>query len=65
MIIRSGAHKDRSDAKDYQLLFEALDETKAHKIIPGRKFGNLEYPLNLLNLEKFDKARFIDGLRRK
>ena len=58
VIIRSGAHKERKDVNDYHTIFEMLTETNASEIVLGRKFGDLKFPENLLNLEKFDKAKF-------
>ena len=63
--IRSGAHKKRSDSRDYDSLIESLKKMKAHLIIPGRQFGNLEYPENILEAPKFNKAGYYRWLTTK
>ena len=65
VIIRSGEHKERSELKDYQLIMEALNQMKADQTVPGRKFGGLTYPENLLDSDKFNKARFYRWLTQK
>ena len=64
--IRSGAHKKRSDEVDYQILFDDLTKTEAHKKFEeGRMFGNVKYPENLLDSEIFNKASFYRWLTQK
>ena len=65
VIIRSGEHKERSELKDYQLIMETLNQMKADQTVPGRKFGGLTYPENLLDSDKFNKARFYRWLTQK
>ena len=65
VTIRSGAHKARSDAKDYQVMMQALKETEADKFVAGRKFGNLQFSENLLEFEDFDQAGFFRWLTKK
>ena len=38
---------ETSDAKDYDMLFAQLTETRAHIRIEGRTFGNFKLPLNI------------------
>ena len=65
VIIKSGKHKKRSDETDYNLLYESLCKTEAHKIINGRKFGNVKYPENLLDANLLNKAEFYRWLTQK
>ena len=65
VIVRSGAHKKRSDEADYKLLFENLNETQAHKYLKNRKFGDLKYPENLMEADLIDKAAFYRWLAQK
>ena len=55
---RSGAHKKRSDSKDFDTLLSNLAELQADRFVPGRLFGNLKYAENLLDSERFDSAGF-------
>ena len=65
VIIRSGRHVPRSDAKDFQLLIDNLTKTEAHVRKPGRVFGSFEFPENILDDEKFDKAQFYRWIAEK
>ena len=57
--IRSGRHNPRCDQKDFDILYNHLTETMAHKKIMGRKFGKYSYPENILEDEKlFNTAEF-------
>ena len=62
---RSGAHNQRSDEKDYNLLLENLYQNKAHQIVSKRKFGNLKYPDNFLDSDIFNKALFFRWITQK
>ena len=62
---RTGAHKQRSDERDYNLLLENLYQNKAHQIISKRGFGNLKYPDNFLDSDVFDKALFFRWITQK
>ena len=63
--IRSGNHNPRSDDQDYKILFSHLTDTKAHVQIPGRTFGDLRYPSNIMNHDRFDKTAFCRWVVRK
>ena len=63
--IRRGAHKKRSDSKDYDTLIESLRKMEAHLVIPGRQFGTIEYPENILEASIFNKAGFYRWLTTK
>ena len=63
--IRSGRHVPRSDTVDYKTAFKCLDETEAHLRIPGRSFGNFDFPLDITEDPRFDKASFIRWLTTK
>ena len=63
--IRKGRHNPRSDDKDYNALVFHLNETRAHKRLPGRTFGDIKYPANLLDDEKFNKSAFYRWLIQK
>ena len=65
ITIRSGRHKPRSDEVDYDTLFNYLDETEAHKLIPGRKFGDFKLPVDITQDKRFDKANFYRWLTSK
>ena len=56
--IRSGRHNPRSDSKDYDMLFSHLTETRAHKRIKGRTFGDYNLPENILEDERLRNAGF-------
>ena len=62
---RSGAHNQRSDEKDYNLLLENLYQNKAHQIVSKREFGNLKYPDNFLDSDIFNKALFFRWITQK
>ena len=59
---RSGRHKTRSDDEDYATIFSHLTETRAHKKIEGRTFGNLNFPADLMDDNRFDKVQFYRWL---
>ena len=63
--IRRGAHKKRSDSKDYETLIESLKKMDAHLVIPGRQFGTIQYPENILDAAIFSKAVFYRWLTTK
>ena len=63
--IRRGRHNPRSDGKDYEALFYHLTETRAHMKLPGRTFGDISYPANILDDELFDKSAFYRWLIQK
>ena len=65
VTLRKGAHKSRSDQKDYEAIFKNLTELKAHEIIPGRKFGSIQYPPNFLDYEKIDRSSFFRWITKK
>ena len=65
VTIRKGSHKPRSDAEDYNALLFNLQETRAHKKIAGRTFGNIAYPENLLDDERFDRTAFYRWIIKK
>ena len=44
---------------------EILQETNAHKIVRGREFGEIKYPKNFLEAEKFNQAAYYRWLTRK
>ena len=56
--IRGGSHNPRTDAEDYAKLFKYLTDTDAHCRIDGRQFGNITFPPNLMEYERFDRAKF-------
>ena len=57
-ITRSGNHNARADDQDYNILFSQLTETEAHMQINGRRFGDISYPENLFDDERFNEAEF-------
>lgn len=63
--IRSGKHNARSDTEDYKMLFSHLTETRAHVIIEGRTFGDIMFPKNLMDDDRFDKVQFYRWLVHK
>ena len=65
VTIRSGRHVSRSDVKDFQLLVDNLTKIEAHIVKPGRKFGSFEYPPDIMNDAKFDKAQFYRWICQK
>ena len=56
--IRNGNHNQRSDAKDYDMLFCHLTTTRAHERVLGRSFGNLTFSEDLMDDERFNKVEF-------
>ena len=56
--IRSGRHNPRSDAKDYDMLYSHLTDTRAHVKIPGRAFGDLSFSEDLMEDKRFNKIEF-------
>ena len=56
--IRTGKHNPRSDAKDYDMLFCHLTNTRAHERVKGRPFGNLTFNEDLMDDERFNKVEF-------
>ena len=56
--VRSGVHNPRTDAKDYETLFNHLSEVKAHLNVPGRSFGKVKLPENLMDDKRFEKTAF-------
>ena len=63
--IRSGRHNPRSDHPDYELIFQTLESTQAHIIVPGRSFGDYNFPKDLFCHNKFEKAGFFRWLAGK
>ena len=63
--IRSGRHNPRSDSRDYEMLFSHLTETRAHKRIRGRTFGDYNLPENILDDERLKNAGFFRWLLNK
>ena len=63
--IRGGKHRAPSDDHDYVKLFNHLTDVEAHKKVSGRTFGNLKYPENLLEDERFDITSFCRWLLSK
>ena len=63
--IRSGKHNARSDTEEYKMLLSHLSETKAHVIIEGRTFGDIMYPKNLMDDDRFDKVQFYRWIVQK
>ena len=63
--IRSGRHVPRSDEEDFKTLVQNLTETKAHMMIKGRKFGDYEFPINLMDDKRFDRAKFFRWIVQK
>ena len=63
--IRSGRHCARSDAKDYDMMFSQLTETRAHMLIEGRVFGDFNFAEDIMEDKKFDKAEFYRWLTTK
>lgn len=63
--IRSGRHNPRSDHPDYELIFQNLESTQAHIIVPGRSFGDFDLPKDFFCHSKFDKAGFFRWLSGK
>ena len=63
--IRSGRHNPRSDSRDYEMLFAHLTETRAHKRIEGRTFGDYNLPENILDDERLKNAGFYRWLLNK
>ena len=63
--IRSGRHVPRSDVQDYEVVFKSLDETDAHIVKPGRKFGDFKLHKDLMSDERFDRAGFYRWLTGK
>ena len=65
VYIRKGNHNPRSDADDYRALLFNLQETRAERKIAGRTFGDLKYPENLLDDQKFDQTAFYRWIIKK
>ena len=65
VVIRKGTHKSRSDEKDYNTIFKNLTDMRAHEFTPGRKFGSIEYPENILTHKRFDRSSFFRWLSKK
>ena len=63
--IRSGRHCARSDAKDYNMMFSQLTETRAHMKIEGRPFGDFDFAEDIMEDKRFDKAEFFRWLTTK
>ena len=63
--IRSGRHVPRSDKPDYEIVMKLLEDTNAHKKIPGRLFGDCDLPECLMSDKKFDQAAFYRWLTGK
>ena len=63
--IRSGRHNPRSDARDYDLLFSHLTDTKAHVKVEGRPFGDLKFKEDLMDDERFNKVEFYRWIASK
>ena len=65
VTVRKGKHNARSDGYDFEKLLKNLQQTDAHLVKPGRQFGNLEYPKNILDDDLFNKASFFRWLTQK
>ena len=63
--IRSGRHVPRSDELDFSILVKNLTETEAHIKIVGRRFGNFELEDNIMDDERFDRAKFYRWIAKK
>ena len=42
-----------------------MTETKVHMMIKGRKFGDYEFPINLMDDKRFDRAKFFRWIVQK
>jgi len=63
--IRGGRHNPRSDKEDYDKLFKILTDTKADCKISGRTFGDLIFPSDLMDHERFNRAQFFRWITSK
>ena len=63
--VRSGKRTVRSDERDYEILFKHLTEKEAHLKIANRPFGDTKFPENIMEEERFDKAKFYRWLSGK
>ena len=61
--IKSG--KARLDEKDFNLMVRHLERLEAHKVVNGRKFGDLQYKENLLESEVVSQASYFRWLSKK
>ena len=65
VLVRNGSRKARSDSMDYKKLFNHLTEKEAHLKIENRPFGSFELKENLMEDDRFDKAKFYRWLTGK
>ena len=63
--IRCGRHVPRPDTNDYKAILKCLDETEAHVIIPGRRFGDYSLSADITRDKRFDRASFLRWLTTK
>ena len=57
--LRSGRHVPRSDQTDFETLVINLTDMEAHiEKEEGRRFGDIEFPENLMDDSRFDKTQF-------
>ena len=63
--LRSGRHVPRSDEADFNRLVTNLTKLEAHVMKPGRKFGDLKVPRNVMDDPRFDKTRFYRWIAMK
>ena len=63
--LRSGRHVPRSDEADFNRLVTNLTKLEAHVKKPGRKFGELKVPRNVMDDLRFDKTRFYRWIAKK
>ena len=63
--IRSGRHVPRSDEIDFKTLVQNLTDTEAHKKIEGRVFGDFDFPENIMDDQRFDRATFYRWVAKK
>ena len=63
--IRSGRHVPRSDEADFLILVKNLTDTEADIKTKGRKFGTFEFPENVMDDKRFDRAKFYRWIAQK
>ena len=56
--LRSGRHVPRSDEPDFKRLVTNLTNLEAHVKKPGRKFGELEVPRNVMDDPRLNRTKF-------